>query len=143
MTAKPMQTPDVIFTYGTLRPGLGERAEAHEFRASARHMGPANFHGKLYAIDWYPGVVDSDDPSSIVVGDLFKIGTNADFFEKLDTYEGCSPEWPEPFEYIRTVRNVHFEGRTISAWIYLFNWELVDQPLIKSGDFSDYVALKP
>ena len=80
--------PDVIFTYGTLRPGLGDRPEAHAFRATATHIGPASFQGKLYAIDWYPAVVESPDPTDIVTGDLFQIGQNADFFTKLDTYEG-------------------------------------------------------
>ena len=74
--------PDVIFTYGTLRPGLGERAEAHAFRAEATLIGPATFQGKLYAIDWYPGVIDSSDPLDVVIGDLFKVGQKPDFFEK-------------------------------------------------------------
>lgn len=143
MTSKLMPNPNVIFTYGTLRPGLGDRPEAQEFRATARHIGPARFQGKLYAIDWYPGVVDCSDPSSAVIGDIFEVGKNSDFFEKLDRYEGCSPEWQEPFEYVRTVRSVQHDGRMLPAWIYLFNWEITDQPLIESGNFADHVALNP
>lgn len=136
--------PDVIFTYGTLRPGLGERAEAQEFRTAAHLLGPATFQGALYAIDWYPGVVESTDPTSVVTGDLFEIGSHPGFFDKLDTYEGCAPPWPEPYEYIRTIRDVRFDGQMIPAWIYLFNWTLTDQHLrIKSGDFADHVAQQP
>ncbi|NNE87849.1 MAG: gamma-glutamylcyclotransferase [Silicimonas sp.] len=130
--------PNVIFTYGTLRPDLGDRPEAHAFRASATHLGPASFQGKLYAISWYPGVVDSTDPSDRVTGDLYEIGTGPDFFEKLDTYEGCAPPWPEPYEYIRAIRDVTFNGRTESAWIYLFNWPITNQTCIESGDFANH-----
>ena len=132
--------PDVIFTYGTLRPGLGDRPEAQAFRATARHLGPATFQGQLYAIDWYPAAIDSNDPSDIIFGDLFEIGKAPDFFNKLDTYEGCSPAWPQPYEYIRVVRQVTFQTRIIPAWVYLFNWQITDQARIRSGDFSDHVS---
>jgi gamma-glutamylcyclotransferase (GGCT)/AIG2-like uncharacterized protein YtfP len=135
-------SPNVIFTYGTLRPGLGDRPEAQAFRATARLLGPATFQGKLYAIDWYPAAVDSDAATDVITGDLYQIGENADFFDKLDAYEGCSSDWPTPHEYIRTIRNVQYGNQTTSAWIYLFNWEITDQLRIKSGDFADHVAAK-
>ena len=133
-----MLKPDVIFTYGTLRPGLGDRKEAQEFRATARHIGPAQFQGRLYAIDWYPVVVDSSDPNDIVKGDLFQIGQETDFFDKLDAYEMCSANLPEPHEYVRVVRPVVQYGQSIPAWIYLFNWKITDQTRIESGDFADH-----
>ena len=136
-----MPDPDVIFTYGTLRPGLGDRAEADEFRATAKLIGPATFQGRLYAIDWYPGMVDSSDPTDIVIGDLFQVGQNTDFFQKLDTYEGCIQGRPTPHEYIRVIRKVSHDGTLIPAWVYLFNWAITDQTRILSGDFADHLSL--
>ena len=138
MTALPTPAPDVIFTYGTLRPGLGERAEAHEFRATAKLIGPATFQGKLYANDWYPVAVDSCAPTDVVIGDLFQVGENPDFFAKLDAYEGCRKENPKPHEYVRVIRNVSHIGQLIPAWIYLFNWAITSQARIPSGDFRDH-----
>ncbi|MEP4901953.1 MAG: gamma-glutamylcyclotransferase family protein [Paracoccaceae bacterium] len=131
--------PNIIFTYGTLRPGLGERPEAHAFRKAAKHIGPATFQGKLYAIDWYPGVIDSTDKDDIVIGDLFEISEDTGFFTKLDIYEMCSPDLPQPHEYIRTIRTVLAEDRRIPAWIYLYNRTITDQTRIPTGDYADHV----
>lgn len=143
MNAPNVQKPDVIFTYGTLREGLGERPEAREFRASATLVGPATFQGKLYSIDWYPGVIDSKNPTDCVVGDLYQIDQDPDFFTKLDIYEMCAPDRPEPHEYKRTIRNVIHRDQLVAAWIYLFNWKITDQHLIISGDYADHVARNP
>lgn len=142
MPLKSVQGPDVIFTYGTLRPGLGDVVEAHEFRATAKHLGPASFQGKLYAIDWYPGAIDSADPADVVIGDLFQFGKHADFFVKLDTYEGCTANSPDPHEYMRVIRTISVNGQPQLAWIYLYNWAVTDQNRIESGDFADFLSAR-
>ncbi len=143
MSALNAQLPDVIFTYGTLRPGLGERPEARAFRASATLVGPATFQGKLYSIDWYPGVIDSANPLDRVIGDLYQVPQDPEFFTKLDIYEMCAPDRPQPHEYKRAIRQVTHGGQLIPAWVYLFNWQITDQHLITSGDYADHVAGKP
>ena len=132
--------PDIIFTYGTLRPGLGARPAAQAFRATAKHIGPASFQGRLYSIDWYPGVIDSDALGDIVTGDLFQLPQDPTFLEALDTYEMCSPALPEPHEYVRTIRTVLADGHAIQAWIYLFNQTITDQTRIISGDYADHIS---
>ena len=135
-----MSEPNVVFTYGTLRPGLSDLKEARAFRAAAKHIGPAKFQGKLFAIDWYPGAVDSNNPNDVVKGDLFEITRNTDFFSQVDIYEQCTPDLPEPHEYRRTIRNVFCDGQYIPAWIYLYNWKISDQPRIPTGDFADFIG---
>ena len=104
--------------------------------SNATHVGHAKFQGKLYLIDWYPGAIDSDDAANRIVGDLFEIGDNPNLLNQLDIYEGCSPLDCCPHEYHRVVRNVGWDGRSVSAWIYLYAWPLDCCTEIHRGDFS-------
>lgn len=128
--------PRHLFVYGTLRPGLSDKQAAKNLLSNATHVGPATFPGKLLLIDWYPGAVDSDHTAHRIVGDLFDVGDSSKLLKELDAYEGCAASDPQPHEYCRVVRDVECNGRTVSAWIYLYAWPLAGCTVIESGDFS-------
>ncbi len=87
-------------------------------------------------IEWYPGVIESDDSSDKVIGEVYQIKNQKVLLSQLDQYEGCSSHDPEPHEFIRRVKSVLLEsGEKIRAWIYLFDQAVSDKERIFSGNF--------
>ncbi|MBU3666058.1 MAG: gamma-glutamylcyclotransferase [Chthoniobacterales bacterium] len=72
-------------SYGTVR-----RGGSNHFRmAGAEFVAPATARGRLYQIDWYPGLV-LDDKAGEIIGDIYQV--SAELMEALDAFEGA--EYP-------------------------------------------------
>lgn len=129
---------EYIFVYGSLRKGFSSPARV-VLEDHAQYIGKAAFRGKLYMIDWYPGVVPSDDPDDLVYGEVYEITNREEVLFKLDRYEGCSPSDPKPHAFIREEMRVSLKkGREIIAWIYLYEWPVDNKEQIPSGDYLEY-----
>lgn len=128
-------SPNHIFVYGSLRRELKSSART-VLDDHAEFVGEATFQGKLYMIEWYPGVVESSHPGDIVYGEVYKIKNEAIVLAKLDQYEGCSPNDPKPHEFERKEKNVRLKnGKEIAAWIYIYVFPVSGKEQIHSGDF--------
>lgn len=114
-------TPDYIFVYGTLSSSANN--EMHQLLAKhAEFVDDATYQGKLYKIDYYPGAVPSDDPDDAVQGEVYLLHKTDAVLPLLDQYEEFGPEFPEPNEYIRRKQTVALKnGRTVAAWVYVYN----------------------
>jgi len=79
-----MPVPAHVFVYGTLR-----RSGSNYFRMDgAEFRSAATVHGRLYQIDWYPGLV-LDEAADEVMGEIHQVSPN--MLEALDQFEG--PEY--------------------------------------------------
>lgn len=129
----------LLFVYGSLRPcenhPMGER-----LRSQASLLGAATMQGRLYAISWYPGIIDSVDPADLVRGDVFTLSTPETTLAWLDQYEGIvqGPGSVAPnAEYARVGRSVRLvDGRDLEAWVYLFRQSTAGRRRIVCGDWS-------
>ena len=128
------QMTNRLFVYGTLMRGYPHRM-ADELARHATYEGRAAFRGRLYLVKTYPGIVASDGTSDLVHGDVYAL-RNADYLQKLDSYEGCGPDAEEPAQYRRAVQQVTMDGTSIDAWIYLYNGPVEKLTQIHSGRFS-------
>lgn len=129
---------EYLFVYGTLcKSALNSKH--HYLLPEARFVDTAYLNAKLFLIEHYPAVIDSENASDIVRGELYKISEPATLFLRVDDYEACSDDYPEPREYKRVKRQVTTEsGDKISAWIYLFNLPTEPFLQIHSGDFVQF-----
>ena len=132
---------DCLFVYGLLR-----RGAKHEMSKildqSASYISSASFQGKLYLVDYYPGVVPSKNSNAKVVGDIYRI-TDMKILEELDRFEGVGPEFESPNEYNRENRIVRLPNdETLASWIYLYNWPVREENEIPSGDFLSFLAAR-
>lgn len=126
---------DYIFVYGSLRRKFKSPART-VLDDHAEFIGEATFQGKLYMIEWYPGVVESDDPDDIVYGELYKIFDTATVLSKLDQYEGCSPNDSKQHEFERKEKNIRLKsGKEVTAWMYIYVLSVSGKERIQSGDF--------
>lgn len=108
-----------VFVYGTLRKGA-----AQELRmAGGRWLGKATVRGRLYRIDWYPGLV-MDSAAGEVAGDVFEV--SGSLLAELDHYEGN--------EYRRVF--VETRGDVVGfAWIWEWLGKTDEARRIRSGDW--------
>ncbi len=129
-----------LFVYGTLR----KRYHHPMFTLLAQHAeyySDAWFNGKLFMLDDYPCAIPSAYPEDRVFGELYRLIHPDLLLDKLDTYEECAKQNPEPKEYVREKRVVHStNGIAIEAWIYIYNQPVDDLAQIQSGDFVLYMA---
>jgi len=127
--------PDTIFVYGTLK--RDANSEKHQLLAKyAEFIDDAGYQGKLYKVDYYPGAVPSDNPNDVVQGEVYLLHRADAALSLLDQYEEFGPEFPEPNEYIRLKQTVALKnGRTVRAWVYVYNHSTENLELIKSANF--------
>lgn len=115
-----------LFVYGTLRSGSGH--PMHEvLAAAADKVGPATVAGRLYRIDWFPGLV-LEEGIGRVHGDLWRV-REPTVFRTLDDYEGE--------EYERRTVEVAAADERIAAFAYVFTAAVDDLALIASGDWLE------
>ena len=76
-------SPQLVFVYGTLR-----RGGSNHFRmAGAEFVAQGTITGRMYRIDWYPGLV-LDDAGDEIHGEVFSVTP-----DQLSALDG----WLDPF----------------------------------------------
>lgn len=123
---------DALFVYGSLRSGA-KHPMYEVLREHGTPAGPARVRGRLYVVDWYPGLV-LDESAGWVVGELWSDIDDA-AWPVLDFYEGCSAEDPQPHEYVRRMATVDAEGGSRRAWIYDYARDVSTLSAVDSGDW--------
>ena len=125
---------DYLFVYGTLR--CDTDTDMYRLLAAhATYIGTARYRGRMYRIDYYPGVVPSDEPVDTVYGEVYRLADTDLILAALDEYEGCSPHRTGTPLYVRRAECVNLEGQPLLAWIYLYNLPVTGCERIASGDF--------
>ena len=135
-----MSDPNLFFVYGTLLTSA-EHPMGRLLRSKSRLAGKGSIQARLYIIDdpnnpcqnFYPGALPSGSPQDQVYGVTDPDG----LFEAFDRYEACSPDWPEPHEFIRRRVVVGMEDRTQqTATSYLYSWDVSTAVPVRSGRFT-------
>lgn len=128
----PVVTAAFLFVYGTLRSDhMGPMAD--RLRREGRLIGPATIAGTLYRIGDYPGLIPGGNAR--VVGDLYALGNPQSTLAWLDHYEECSPAFPQPWEYRRTLIPVVGPQARVDAWTYVYARDVTSFGRIDGGDF--------
>lgn len=121
-----------LFVYGTLMNG---GVNHHLLARSAELIGPGRMRGRLFLVDYYPGLVDSEDPAETVAGEVWRL-IAPDVLRDLDDFEGCTEAPPL---FLRLSRTVTLDGGDpLSAWVYLYARPISGQQPIPSGDWRAF-----
>jgi len=126
-----------LFIYSSLRKGFHKdvfKYITHFFS----FVSAAKANGILSIIDGEP--VATPAASRFIKGELYKLNKVEDFswvFGQLDDYEGLIVEPGERPLYRRDLTTVYKDdGSITSAWIYWYNGNIIDRPVLASGDIS-------
>ena len=140
-----MKDPGVyqLFVYGSLRSGF--RSPAYEYISRYFHpVGDAKVKGKLYDLGEYPAAKPTSE-NKFVVGELYRINNENEFawgIGQLDDYEGVHVGFDETQLYRRDITEVYIGDKTTNAWIYWYDGDVTNKPVIESGDVLQYMEQK-
>lgn len=121
-----------LFVYGTLMSG----GENHLLLAPhAELIGPGRMRGRLFVVDYYPGLVETEDPGETVVGEVWRV-LEPDLLPELDDFEGCTEAPPL---FVRASRTVMLDGGSpLAAWVYVYARSPSGLQSILSGDWRTF-----
>lgn len=89
----------------------------HLLAGAAKFIGRARVRGRLLNLGAYPGLVPSTGAGSCVRGEVYALTAAARTLARLDEYERCGPNDPEPHEFERVEMEVLLEsGAGVKAW---------------------------
>lgn len=135
-----------LFVYGSLREGFHHPAYAYISRYFS-FVANAKIKGLLFDMGDYPAARPTEE-DKFIVGELYVIKNENEFnyaIEQLDDYEGLCPEEDEGetalFKRIKTAVYKN-NGEVSKAWVYWYNKEIGDAPIIQSGDVLQYFLEK-
>ena len=112
-----------VFVYGTLR-----RGGSNHFRmADAGFVAAGTVRGRLYRIDWYPGLILDDDAGAIV-GEIYQVSPER--LKSLDRFEG-----PDYRRVRVTVYCTDGESSTVNAWIWEWLGATDESARLPAGDW--------
>lgn len=129
---------DLLFTYGTLRRAAGNAA--HRLLVdTAELVGHGVVRGWLYQAEGFPVMV-SDPGGAEVTGEVYRVFAPQAAFLRLDPYEGFDPTSPDTSEFRRDLVQVAMnDGRTVTAWAYIYQRPLFDLQSIPHGDYARFL----
>ena len=132
-----------LFVYGSLRSGF--RSPAYEYISRYFDLvGEAKVKGKLFDLVEYPAAKPTDE-NKFIIGELYKIRNENEFgwaIGQLDDYEGVHVDADETQLYMRDITEVHIDDKITNAWIYWYQGDVNDKPVIESGDVLQYMEQK-
>jgi gamma-glutamylcyclotransferase (GGCT)/AIG2-like uncharacterized protein YtfP len=127
---------DYLFIYGTLMPSEADDEIAHIVRR-LRRLGAAYVRGRLYNFGEYPGAVIDHSANTLVRGELVELPADKGILDALDKYEEFNPSKPQKSLFVRKKAKIKLaSGRTVEGWIYVYNRNPGNAPLIRGGNYS-------
>ena len=132
-----------LFVYGSLRKGF--RHPAYEYISRYFTLvGEAKVKGYLYDMGNYPVATPTTD-EAFIMGELYVLNNENEFawaMAQLDDYEGVNADEDELVMYRRELATVYLNDTTTDAWIYWYNGDVADHPVIASGDVLQFFQQK-
>ena len=103
------------------------------------HLGPGRVRGRLYDLGEYPGGVLDPTGDHWIIGDLLELPTDPAALVALDAYEGYSDAAPDTGLFVRRRCVARLDdGREFESWIYVYNGDVSNAPIIVKGDYLLY-----
>ena len=125
---------EYVFVYGSLKPGFGGE-EAAKMVGLLRHVASAKVAGRLYDFGEYCGAILDEACGEFVKGELLEVPTQS-VLRKLDQYEEYDPRESKTSLFVRQKVQARLQsGEIVPAWIYVYNGETGDAPIIESGEY--------
>ena len=116
-------TRELVFVYGTLRRGGSNYCRM----AGAEFVASATVRGRLYRIDWYPGLV-MDLTGDKIHGEVFAVETET--IPRLDEFVG------EDYHRIQVAVETT-AGEIVQAWVWEWRLPTEESQRIPGGDWLD------
>jgi gamma-glutamylcyclotransferase (GGCT)/AIG2-like uncharacterized protein YtfP len=132
---------DLVFFYGTLMSGFKRPGRAR-LDLALEPIGHGWIHAVLFDLGIYPAAIPATDGR--VRGEIHRMLDADAVLPALDEIEGYRPGEPDASLYVRRETDVTLDdGSTATAWVYFYNAPLGGAQRIESGDYLEYLNVKP
>jgi gamma-glutamylcyclotransferase (GGCT)/AIG2-like uncharacterized protein YtfP len=132
---------DLVFFYGTLMSAFKRPGRTRVDLALAP-VGHGWIHAVLFDLGIYPAAIPA--PDGCVRGEVHRMLDADAVLRVLDEVEGYRPGQPDASLYVRRETAVMLDdGATADAWVYFYNAPLGGAQRIESGDYLEYLKVKP
>ena len=102
-----------------------------------RRIGAAYVRGRLYDLGGYPGAIIDQSSNTSIHGELVELPADKTTLDALDAYEEFDSSNPEKSLFVRKKTKIKLaNGRTVEGWIYVYNRDPGDAPIIRGGNYS-------
>lgn len=129
-----------LFVYGTLLADLNS-GPGQILANQATFVGEAWIRGKLYDLGAYPGLVYNPQSTEMVKGHIFRLKMPDKTLPILDQYEGYDEKFAEQSAYFRaTCPIIDQHDHIWECQVYLYQGDISTKPIIKSGDYMEYIS---
>ncbi len=120
---------ELVFVYGTLR-----RGGSNHFRmAGGEFISAGTITGRMYRIDWYPGLV-LDDVGDEIHGEVYAVGPPQ--LAALDSFEGIATGEPKGSEYHRIETTAVLKNsETLTVWVWEWLGMVDESQRLTAGDW--------
>lgn len=105
----------LVFVYGSLKKGFYNHPLISQFKQIAK----GKINGRMYSLGSFPAIVLSDDPSDVVVGEVYDVTTDVGL-RRLDRLEGYDPNSNFNFYTRSEVKCMTDDGRQLDVMVYHF-----------------------
>jgi gamma-glutamylcyclotransferase (GGCT)/AIG2-like uncharacterized protein YtfP len=131
---------EYLFVYGTLRKGYDLKL-MNKVNHLIRYVGQGKVNADLYDLGRYPGAIRSSKGRE-VIGDIFELSDPEKVLRSLDRYEGIGAGRAAS-EFVRRRSRVRLRsGKTITAWVYWYNFDPANKIRIKHKNYLNYLKNK-
>jgi gamma-glutamylcyclotransferase (GGCT)/AIG2-like uncharacterized protein YtfP len=129
---------NLLFIYGTLLPAF-DNPMSKWLQRNSEPISEGYMAGLLYKVSDYPGAVYIHNGVTKVFGLILKMEDSKEVLTQLDIYENVNIENPQHGEYIRRLVMINgLDGLRRKCWVYLFNNDVINLEIIKSGDYFTF-----
>ncbi|SHK74252.1 Uncharacterized conserved protein YtfP, gamma-glutamylcyclotransferase (GGCT)/AIG2-like family [Reichenbachiella agariperforans] len=129
-------SPCYLFVYGTLMQTY-DNPYATLLRSNSRFVSEGYAQGKIYKIDFYPGLKRSIDQSHKVYGQVYELTNQiAHVLQSLDEYEGITHPPTQENDYERVSIPIYTTHGLIDCWAYIYLRPVLEEEWVVSGRFS-------
>lgn len=122
-----------LFVYGTLMQEFAP-PEIVETVKNLKFVSEGFVYGSLYDLGEYPAVILGD--SDKIFGQIFELPDDEEILRKLDEYEGVYPNNRKKSLFLRKKTIAYSGNKKLQSWIYEYNQDLSNVPIIESGNYS-------
>jgi gamma-glutamylcyclotransferase (GGCT)/AIG2-like uncharacterized protein YtfP len=131
---------DYLFLYGTLLPNQAP-SEVSALIRKLRKVGEGHVPGRLYDLGDYPGAILDARSETNVTGEVFALPDGQSILPDLDSYEDFDPADRRTSLFVRERHPIMLsDGRRLECWVYVYNRNPGEAPLVVGGDYSKYKA---
>jgi gamma-glutamylcyclotransferase (GGCT)/AIG2-like uncharacterized protein YtfP len=131
LLTEAIMTPshELVFVYGTLR-----RGGSNHFRMDgAEFITRGKIFGRMYRIDWYPGLI-LDESGDEIIGEVYAVAQ--ELLGNLDSFEGVAAGDVEDSSYSRVQTEVTLpDGETLTAWVWEWCGKFEESERLRGGDW--------